>query len=177
MTVHKAVLGKFFEDFEVGDVYQHPFGRTITETDNTWFTLLTCNTNQMHFNAHLSQQNPVTEGKVIVVSGLTVALVLGLSVIDMSQNAVANLGWNNIKLTHPVYVGDTIYAESLCTDKRESSSRPTMGIISMATRAVNQDGDVIMTYDRSVMIPKRSSGIGQDYFPEAKAGPMQLPSS
>jgi itaconyl-CoA hydratase len=175
MTVHKAVLGKFFEDFEVGDVYQHPFGRTISETDNTWFTLLTCNTNQMHFNAHLSQQNPVTEGKVIVVSGLTVALVLGLSVIDMSQNAVANLGWNNIKLTHPVYVGDTIYAESLCTDKRESSSRPTMGIISMATRAVNQDGDVIMTYDRSVMVPKRSSGIGQDYFPEAKAGPMQLP--
>ena len=175
MAVHEAVLGKFFEDFEAGDVYQHPFGRTISETDNTWFTLLTCNTNQMHFNAHLSQQNPVTDGKVIVVSGLTVALVLGLSVIDMSQNAVANLGWNNIKLTHPVYVGDTIYAESLCTDKRESSSRPTMGIISMFTRALNQDGDVIMTYDRSVMVPKRSSGIGQNYFPSAKSGPLEMP--
>ncbi len=175
MAVHEAVLGKFFEDFVVGDVYQHPFGRTISETDNTWFTLLTCNTNQMHFNAHLSQQNPVTAGKVIVVSGLTVALVLGLSVIDMSQNAVANLGWNNIKLTHPVYVGDTIYAESICTDKRESSSRPTMGIISMFTRALNQDGAVIMTYDRSVMIPKRSSGVGQNYFPAAKSGALEMP--
>ena len=78
MTVHKAVLGRFFDDFEVGDTYQHPFGRTITETDNAWFTLLTCNTNQMHFNAHLSQQNPITEGKIIVVSGFTVGLVLGL---------------------------------------------------------------------------------------------------
>ena len=175
MTVHKAELGRFFDDFEVGDIYQHPFGRTISETDNTWFTQLTCNTNQMHFNAHLSQQNPVTGGRVIVVSGLTVALVLGLTVIDMSQNAVANLGWNNIKLTHPVYVGDTIYAESICTDKRESSSRPTMGIISMFTRALNQDGEVIMTYDRSVMVPKRSSGIGQDYFPAAKAGPLEMP--
>jgi itaconyl-CoA hydratase len=175
MTVHKAVLGRFFDDFEVGDIYQHPFGRTITETDNAWFTLLTCNTNQMHFNAHLSQQNPITDGKIIVVSGFTVGLVLGLSVIDMSQNAVANLGWNNIKLTHPVYVGDTIYAESLCTDKRPSKSRPDFGIISMETRALNQDGDVVMTYDRSVMVPTRASGIGQDYFPAAKAGPMQLP--
>ena len=93
----------------------------------------------------------------------------------MSQNAVANLGWNNIKLTHPVYVGDTIYAESVCTDKRPSKSRPDMGIISMMTRALNQDGDVVMTYDRSVMIPTRASGIGQNYFPQAKAGPMEVP--
>ena len=170
-----AQLGRFFEDFEVGTVYQHPFGRTISEADSTWFTLLTCNTNQNHFNAHLAQSNPITQGRIIVNSGLTVALVLGLSVIDMSQNAVANLGWNNIKLTHPVYVGDTIYAESLCTDKRTSKSRPDFGIISMNTRALNQDGDIVMTYDRSVMIPTRASGIGQDYFPEAKGGPMELP--
>ena len=175
MTVHEAQLGPFFDDYVIGDIYQHPFGRTISETDSTWFTQLTCNTNQNHFNFHLAAQNPITGGRVIVNSGLTIALVLGLSVIDMSQNAVANLGWNNIKLTHPVYVGDTIYAESICTDKRESSSRPTMGIISMFTRAVNQDGDVIMTYDRSVMIPKRTSGIGQDYFPAAKPGPLQMP--
>ncbi len=175
MTVHPAVLGRFFEDFEVGDVYQHPFGRTITDADNAWFTLLTCNTNQMHFNAHLSQQNPITKGRIIVVSGFTVGLVLGLTVLDMSQNAVANLGWNNIKLTHPVYVGDTIYAESVCTAKRPSSSRPEMGIISMDTRALNQDGDVVMTYDRSVMIPTRTSGIGQNYFPQAKAGPLAAP--
>lgn len=175
MTVHQAVLGRFFDDFEVGDVYQHPFGRTITETDNAWFTLLTCNTNQMHFNAHLSQQNPITEGRIIVVSGFTVGLVLGLSVIDTSQNAVANLGWNNIKLLHPVYVGDTIYAESLCTETRSSRSRPDMGIVGLTTRALNQHGDVVMTYDRSVMIPTRASGIGQNYFPQAKSGPLQLP--
>jgi acyl dehydratase len=174
MTVHPAQLGRFFDDFVVGDVYQHPFGRTISETDSTWFTQLTCNTNQNHFNAHLAESNPITGGRIIVNSGLTVALVLGLSVIDMSQNAVANLGWTDIKLTHPVYVGDTIYAESVCTDKRESSSRPGMGIITMVTRGLNQDGDVIVSWTRSVMVPKRETGIGQDYFPQAKAGPLAV---
>lgn len=175
MTVHEAKLGRWLEDFECGDIFQHPFGRTISEADSTWFTLLTCNTNQNHFNAHLAQSNPISGGKIIVNSGLTVALVLGLSVIDMSQNAVANLGWTDIKLTHPVYVGDTIYAESIVLDKRESKKRPTMGIITMHTRALNQDGDEVASYKRSVMIPKRESGIGQNYFPEAKKGPLALP--
>ena len=174
MTVHPAQLGRFFDDFVVGDVYQHPFGRTISETDATWFTQLTCNTNQNHFNAHLAESNPITGGRIIVNSGLTVALVLGLSVIDMSQNAVANLGWTDIRLTHPVYVGDTIYAESVCTDTRESSSRPGMGIVTMITRGLNQDGDVIVSWTRSVMVPKRETGIGQDYFPQAKVGPLGL---
>src|SRR5690606_32176956 len=102
VAVHEAQLGRWFEDFVVGDVYRHPIGRTITETDNTWFTQLTCNTNQNHFNAHFARSNPITEGRVIVNSGFTVALVLGLSVLDMSQNAVANLGWTDIKLTRPV---------------------------------------------------------------------------
>src|SRR3954453_19353102 len=172
MTVHAAQLGRFLEDFTVGDVFQHPFGRTISEADCTWFTLLTCNTNQNHFNADLARQNEVSHGRVIVNSGLTVALVLGLSVIDMSQNAVANLGWTDIRMTHPVYIGDTIYAESLCTDARQSASRPDVGIITMLTRGLNQDGDVIVSWERSVMIPKRSSGIGQNYFPTAKAGPL-----
>lgn len=171
-TVHPAELGRFFEDFTVGDVYQHPFGRTISEADSTWFTQLTCNTNQNHFNADLAKSNPISGGRIIVNSGFTVALVLGLSVIDMSQNAVANLGWTDIKLTHPVYVGDTIYSESICTDKRESSSRPGMGIITMKTRGLNQDGDEIVSWTRSVMIPKRETGIGQNYFPEAKTGPL-----
>ena len=174
-TVHPAQLGRFYEDYVVGDTYQHPLGRTISEADSTWFTLLTCNTNQNHFNADLAQSNPITQGRIIVNSGLTVALVLGLSVIDMSQNAVANLGWTDIKLTHPVYVGDTIYAESICTDKRESSSRPEMGIITMKTRGLNQDGDEVVSWLRTVMIPKRTSGIGQDYFPAAKTGPLALP--
>ena len=172
MSVHEARLGRFFEDFVVGDVYQHPIGRTISEADCTWFTQLTCNTNQNHFNVHLAESNPITGGRIIVNSGLTVALVLGLSVLDMSQNAVANLGWTDIRLTHPVYVGDTIYAESLCTGKRESSSRPQLGIITMLTRGLNQDGDAVVSWTRSVMIPKRSSGIGQDYFPQAKSGPL-----
>jgi itaconyl-CoA hydratase len=174
MTVHPAQLGRFFEDFVVGDVYQHPIGRTISEADSTWITQLTCNTNQNHFNAHLAASNPISGGRIIVNSGLTVALVLGLSVLDMSQNAVANLGWTDIKMTHPVYVGDTIYAESVCTDIRASNSRPEVGIISMVTRGLNQDGDIVVSWKRTVMIPKRTSGIGQDYFPQAKSGPLEL---
>jgi len=172
MAIHRAELGRWFEDFEVGDVYQHPFGRTISEADCTWFTLLTCNTNQNHFNAYLATQNPVSQGRILVNSGLTIALVLGLSVLDMSQNAVANLGIEDLRLTHPVFVGDTLYAESVCTAKRESSSRPGYGIVSMRTRGLNQDGDEVMSWNRSVMIPDRSSGVGQNYFPTAKAGPL-----
>ena len=172
MTVHKADLGNFVEDFVVGDIYQHPIGRTISEVDSTWFTLLTNNTNQNHFNADLAKSNPVSEGRVIVNSGLTVALILGLSVIDMSQNAIANLGWTDIKLTHPVFIGDTLYAESFCTATRESSSRTGMGIVTMLTRGLNQDGAVIVSWTRSVMIPKRGTGIGQNYFPIAKDGPL-----
>ena len=169
MAVHEAVIGKFYEDYVVGDVYQHAIGRTISEADSTWFTQLTMNTNQNHFNAHFAESNPITGGRVIVNSGLTVAMVLGMSVLDMSQNAVANLGWTDIKLTHPVYIGDTLYAESICLGKRESSSKPDMGIITMFTRGLNQDGDVVVSWTRSVMIPKRSSGIAQNYFPTAKA--------
>jgi itaconyl-CoA hydratase len=172
MTVHEAVIGRYFEDFTVGDVYQHPFGRTISEADCTWFTLLTCNTNQNHFNAHLAGQNPVSQGRILVNSGLTIALVLGLTVLDMSQNAVANLGIDDLKLTHPVYLGDTVYAESVCTAKRPSKSRPGFGIVSMRTRGLNQDGDEIMSWNRSVMIPDRASGVGQNYFPVAKSGPL-----
>lgn len=173
MTVHAAELGRFFDDFVQGDVYQHPFGRTISEADSTWFTQLTCNTNQNHFNAHLAASNPITGGRIIVNSGLTVALVLGLSVLDTSQNAVANLGWTEIKLVHPVYVGDTVYAESLITGKRESASRPGMGIITMRTRGLNQDGVELITWTRSVLVPKRESGIGQNYFPQCVTGPLE----
>ena len=129
MTIHKAELGRFVEDFIVGDVYQHPIGRTISEADSTWFTLLTNNTNQNHFNADYAQGNPITDGRIIVNSGLTVAIVLGQSVIDMSQHAVANLGWTDIKLTAPVFIGDTIYSESLVLDIRFSQSRPDFGML------------------------------------------------
>jgi acyl dehydratase len=173
MTLHKADIGNFAEDFIVGDVYQHPLGRTITEADSTWFTLLTVNTNQNHFNEHYAQMNPIAEGRIIVNSGFTVARVRGMSVLDMSQHAVANLGWTDIKLTAPVYVGDTLYAESKVLEMRSSSSRPDFGILTMRTRGINQDGIEVMSWVRSVMIPKRSSGIGQNYFPEANTGPIE----
>ena len=167
MTTHPADLGRFFEDFTIGDVYQHPIGRTISEADCTWFTQLTCNTNQNHFNAHYAASNPITDGRIIVNSGLTVAIVLGLSVLDMSQHAIANLGWSTIELHHPVYIGDTLYAESRCTGARLSRSRPYAGIVSMDTRGLNQHGQVVVSWNRSVMIPTRASGIGQNYFPMA----------
>lgn len=172
MTVHEAQIGRYYEDFAVGDVFQHPFGRTIGESDNTWFTLLTLNTNQNHYNADFAARSPT--GKVIVNSGLTVALVLGLSVIDISQTALLNLGWTDIKLTHPVFVGDTIYAESLITDMRESKSRPYAGIITARTRGLNQDGDEVVSWMRTVMVYKRDAPNDKNYFPEAKTGPMTL---
>ncbi|WP_408899795.1 MaoC family dehydratase (plasmid) [Nocardioides sp. R1-1] len=172
MTMHQAQLGRYFEDFGPGDVFQHPFGRTISEADCTWFTLLTCNTNQNHFNSHLASQNPVSGGRILVNSGLTIAIVLGLSVIDMSQNAVANLGMTDLRLTHPVYVGDTLYAESICREVRPSESRPGFGIVSMTTRGLNQDGDEVLRWERSVLLPGRQSGIGRGYFPVAKSGPL-----
>ncbi len=173
MTIHKAVVGRFFEDFVVGDTYQHGIGRTISEADCTWFTQLTCNTNQNHFNAHFAMSNPISEGRIIVNSGLTVAMVLGLSVLDMSQNAIANLGWESIELLHPVYVGDTLYAESRCDNARLSSSRPYAGIITMHTRGLNQHGHIVVCWDRSVMIPTRESGIGQNYFPKSQRNPAE----
>ena len=119
MSVQPGWQGRFFEDFEIGDVYQHPLGRTVTETDNIWFTLLTMNTNQMHFNTEYAAKSEF--GKPLVVSTLTVAIAVGQSVIDLTQNAFANLGWDDIKMTHPVFAGDTLYSESVVLEKRESA--------------------------------------------------------
>jgi itaconyl-CoA hydratase len=158
--------GRYFEDFEVGAIYQHPLGRTITATDNAWFTLLTMNTNQMHFNDHYAEAS--TFGRQLVNSGLTVAMVLGISVSDLSQNAIANLSWERISLTHPVFVGDTLYAQSLVLDLRASESRPYAGIVTARTQGLNQDGDVIMTFERSVMVYKRDAPQDKGVFPTAK---------
>lgn len=177
MATHPAVLGRFFEDYVVGDVYQHPLGRTISEADNTWITLLSMNTNQNHFNAHAASQNPITGGRILVNSGLTVAVILGISVLDMSQNAISNLAFTDIEMSNPVYVGDTLYAESICTALRLSKSRPYAGIVSMITRGLNQDGVQVISWKRSVMVATRDSGIGQNYFPEATSGPLELPAT
>ena len=163
--VKEGWRGRFYEDFEIGDVYQHPLGRTITETDNTWLTLLTMNTNPVHFDANYASQAEF--GKLLVNSGITVATVLGMSIIDTTMNGFANLGWEDIKLTHPVFCGDTLYAETKVLHKRESASRPYAGIVGFMTRGLNQDGDVVMTYRRSAYIYKRDAAERPDYFPHA----------
>ena len=162
--------GFFFEDFAVGDVFRHPLGRTIGEADNRWFTLLTMNTNELHFNADFAARTE--HGRELVNSGLTVAMILGMSVSDISQNALANLGWDDIRLTAPVFVGDTVYAESVITDLRESKSRPHAGIVSCFTRGLNQDGVEVLSYRRSVMVYKREAGEAARRFPDA-AVPIQ----
>jgi len=151
---HLAAAGRYFEDFKVGDVYEHRPGRTISETDNTWFTLLTMNTNPLHFDAAYSAKTEF--GRPLVNSCLTLAMVTGMSVKDVSQKAVANLGWDRVRLTAPVFAGDTIYAESEVLEVRESKSRPADGIVSVRTTGRKADGTVFMTFERSILVPKRS---------------------
>lgn len=146
--------GRYYEDYEVGDVYRHRLGRTITETDNIWFTLLTMNTNPIHFDSHLTKRTPF--GQPLVDSCLTLSLVTGISVSDLSQNAIANLAWTDIELPNPVFNGDTIYAQSEVLGKRESRSRPYAGIVEARTIGYKADGTVVITYKRTFMVYKRS---------------------
>lgn len=155
--------GRFLEDFEVGSVFRSRLGRTISETDNTWFTCLTMNTNQMHFNREYAARTEF--GQPLVVSTLTLAVVVGLSVADTSENAVANLGWGDIELPRPVFAGDTLWAESEVVGVRESRSRPSCGIVSIRTRGVNQRGEVVIELTRSFMVFKSDAPEVSDVFP------------
>ena len=146
-------MGRYFEDFTVGDTYKHWPGRTITAADNTWFTLLTMNQHPLHFDEEYAKRSEF--GKPLVNSTLTLAIVVGMSVADVSQNAVANLGWTDIRMPAPVFNGDTLYAESTVLDKRESKSRPDQGIVSVATRGWKQDGTTVMTFNRTVLVHRR----------------------
>jgi acyl dehydratase len=150
-------FGRYFEEFEVGDVYEHRPGRTISETDNTWFTLLTMNKHPLHFDAEYAAKSEFK--RPLVNSCLTLSIVAGMSVSDVSYKAIGNLGWNDIKLTAPVFAGDTLYAESEVIAKRESQSRPTQGIVTVRTRGTNQDGKVVISYERTVLVPKRGHGV------------------
>ena len=151
------MAGRFFEDFEVGATYRHEPGRTLSEADNTWFALLTMNQHPVHFDAEYAKHTEF--GKPLVNSALTLAIVAGMSVADVSQKAIANLGWTDIRMPAPVFNGDTIYAESTVLEKRVSKSRPTQGIVAVATRAWKQDGTTVMTYRRTVLVPKRGHGV------------------
>ena len=156
MTVKEGWRGRFYEDFAVGDVYRHPLGRTITSTDDAWFTLLTQNTNPLHFDAYYAAQTPF--GKPLVDSTFTLALVTGQSVTDVSQNAFANLGWDEVRLTNPVFEGDTIYSQSEVLETRASKSRPNVGIVTVRTTGFNQRGEIVITFKRTVMVYKRGHG-------------------
>jgi itaconyl-CoA hydratase len=159
----KEWRGRFFEDFDIGDVFKSRLGRTVTQTDNIWFTLLTLNTNQMHFNT------PYTEGtrfgKPLVNSAFTLALITGMTVPDTSENATANLAWTDIKLPKPVFEGDTLWAESEITDKRESKSTPNVGIISMRCRGINQRQEVVIEFKRTFMVYKTDATEVANMFP------------
>jgi itaconyl-CoA hydratase len=150
-------FGRYFEDFQPGDIYEHRPGRTICEADNTWFTLLTMNTHPLHFDAAYAAKSEF--GRPLVNSCLTLSMVVGMSVSDVSQKAIGNLGWNDIRLTAPVFVGDTIYAESEVLSKRESASRPGQGLVTVRTIGKKDDGTQFMSFERTVLVPKRGHGV------------------
>ena len=167
MAIKEGWTGRVFEDFEVGDVFRHALGRTVLATDNVWFTLLTQNTNPIHFDRAYAAKTEF--GKPLVDSTFTLALVTGQSVADISQNAMANLGWDEVRLPNPVFEGDTIYSQSEVLEKRESKSRPNVGIVRFKTTGYTQDGTVVIEFKRTVMIYKR----GQ--VPETVKGPKIEP--
>ncbi|MEX0346807.1 MAG: MaoC family dehydratase [Rhizobiaceae bacterium] len=149
--------GRYFEEFNEGDVYEHRPGRTISEADNSWFTLLTMNQHPLHFDFEYAAKSEF--GKPVVNSCLTLSIVAGMSVSDISQKTIANLGWDKIKLVAPVFIGDTIYAESEVLAKRESNSRPTQGIVTVRTTGKKADGTEFMSYERTMLIPKRGHAV------------------
>lgn len=154
---YRASYGRYLEDFVVGDVYEHRPGRTITDQDNIMFSLMTMNSHPMHCDAAYAAKSEF--GRLLVNSGLSLAVVLGMTVNDVSAKAIANLGWKEIKLTAPVFGGDTLYAESEVLEKRESASRPTQGIVTTRTRGFNQDGVMVMEFIRISLVPRRGHGV------------------
>lgn len=153
MAIKEGWTGRVYEDFEVGDIYPHPLGRTVLSVDNSWFTLLTQNTNPIHFDHEYARQTEF--GRPLVDSTFTLALVTGQSVVDLSQNVMANLGWDEVRLPNPVFEGDTIYSRSQVLEKRESKSRPNVGIVRVKTTGFKQDGTIVIEFLRTFMVYKR----------------------
>ncbi|MDP9282197.1 MAG: MaoC family dehydratase [Chloroflexota bacterium] len=166
MGVKASWDGRYFEDFGVGDVYRSRIGRTISDADNTHFTLLTNNTNQIHFNENYASRTEF--GRTLVNSALTLAIVAGLAVADTSENGFA-LGWDQIMLPNPLFAGDTLYADSEVLETRASGSRPGWGVIKVRQRGIKQDGTVVLVMTRSFMVPSRAAAPARAHFPEPKA--------
>jgi len=143
-------VSRTYAELEVGAVYRSRFGRTVLEADNVWFTLLTLNTNPIHFDAKYAA---TTEwGRPLVDSTFTLALVTGLTVPDVSEHGV-NLGWDEVRLLKPVFAGDTIRAETEVLSKRKSQSRPGSGIVRVRTRGLNQRDETVISFERAIMLP------------------------
>jgi itaconyl-CoA hydratase len=159
----KTWRGRYYEDFDVGDVFRSRFGRTLTETENIWFTCITLNTNQVHFNVPFAERTRF--GRPLVNSTFTLAVVTGMTVPDTSENAAANLSWTDIKLPNPVFAGDTLWAESEITDLRESASNASVGIVTMRCRGLNQRREVVIEFKRTFMVYKRDAPEVEDTFP------------
>lgn len=145
--------GRYFEDFKIGDIYKHPYGRTVTETDNVWVTNLSMNLNPMHFNQVYAADTEF--GERLVNGTVIFSIAVGMSVIDVSANATANLGYDAVRHHAPVFHGDTIFAESEVVDKRESESRDHVGIVTTELRAFNQEDDLVLSLERTPMVLKR----------------------
>ena len=153
---YRENFGRYYEDFVVGDVYEHRPGRTISEADNTWFTLLTMNSHPAHFDQAYAAESEF--GRPLVNSCLTLSMVVGMSVTDVSYKAIGNLGWDEVRLTAPVFAGDTLYAESEVLAKRESASRPAQGIVTVRTIGRKADGTEVIRFERTVLVPRRGHG-------------------
>jgi itaconyl-CoA hydratase len=154
---YRESYGRYLEDFKVGDIYEHRPGRTITENDNIWFTLLTMNQHPLHFDQEYANHSEF--GQPLVNSCLTLAIVAGMSVSDVSQKTIANLGWDKVKMPAPVFNGDTLYAESEVLGVRESKSRPTQGIVAIKTTGKKADGTEVISFERNMLIPKRGHAV------------------
>ena len=163
-NVKQGWQGRYYEDFVVGDVYRCRFGRTVTETDNSLFCHLTHNTNPLHFDA--AYASGTRWQRILVNSPFTLALITGMSVEDVSENALANLGWEEVTLPHPVFIGDTLFCETTVLEVRESRSHPEAGIIKVCSRGINQDGNIVIEFRRSILIYKRYAAPRKGAFPE-----------
>ncbi len=159
----RAASGRYFEEFTLGDVYEHQPGRTVSQQDNAWFSLLTMNQHPLHCDEDYAKTTEF--GRPLIASPLTLAILVGMSVADVSQKAIANLGWKEIALTHPVFPGDTLYASSEVIGRRESKSRPNAGIVTVRTTGRNQHGTEVCVFERSMLIPKRPAGAGEEAAP------------
>lgn len=156
---YREAYGLHFEEFVVGDVFEHRPGRTVTELDNIWQSLVNMNNHPAHIDAAYAQRTEFE--KLLVNSSVTLAIISGMTVATMSARAIANLGWDDIRLPNPVHVGDTLYAESEVVAKRESRSRPGQGIVTIRVIGRKQDATPVITYLRTFLVPKK--GHAQDY--------------